>query len=440
MILEESMEKKVAVVGLGYVGLPLALTYVLGGFQVAGVDVDAQRIEAIRSASLGMREDFDGVPVNDVLRKCLAAGNLVVTSAFAELPGDIHTYIITVGIPIDDDWNLDMSMLRSACLSLGGLLKRGDLVICRSTVPVGTTRGLVMSALEEASGLKAGVDFDLAYSSERIAEGRAYDEFRTMPLVVGGINSNSLERAAEVLGAINTKPVFKASSIELVEAAKMFENAQRDVNIAVANQVARFANRFGIPAWELIDACNTHTRVKILAPGIGVGGHCIPYASPYLFGSLTDAGERDELLPTFVSAREANAAQPAYIAGRMAQALHGTSGRRVLFVGIAMKDYSDDVTVSPAVALARTLEEAGAVVHVLDAVADVPARFDRETDLSAAVRWAEAVVLPIRQSGVDYDMLRRLVLGVEGRLCVCDFRGIFRDDPAFTGQPWYMHL
>jgi len=119
------MEKKVAVVGLGYVGLPLALTYVLGGFQVAGVDVDAQRIEAIRSASLGMREDFDGIPVNDVLRKCLADGNLVVTSAFAELPGDIHTYIITVGIPIDDDWNLDMSMLSSACLSLGGLLKRG---------------------------------------------------------------------------------------------------------------------------------------------------------------------------------------------------------------------------------------------------------------------------------------------------------------------------
>jgi len=309
-------------------------------------------------------------------------------------------------------------------------------VICRSTVPVGTTRGLVMSALEEASGLKAGVDFDLAYSSERIAEGRAYDEFRTMPLVVGGINANSLERAAEVLGAINTRPVFKASSIELVEAAKMFENAQRDVNIAVANQVARFANRFDIPAWELIDACNTHTRVKILAPGIGVGGRLHPLPPLRIsFGSLTDAGERDELLPTFVSAREANAAQPAYIAGRMSQALHGTSGRRVLFVGIAMKDYSDDVTVSPAVALARTLEEAGAVVHVLDDVADVPAGFDRETDLSAAVRWAEAVVLPIRQSGVDYDMLRRLVLGVEGRLCVCDFRGIFRETQPSPVSP-----
>ncbi len=434
------MEKKLAVVGLGYVGLPLALTYVLGGFQVAGIDVDVHRVQAIRSASLGMREDFDGVPVNDVLRKCLADGNLVVTSMFSSLPRDIETYIITVGIPIDDDWSLDMSMLASACRSLGQLLKRGDLVICRSTVPVGTTRGLVMPALEEASGLKAGVDFDLAYSSERIAEGRAYEEFRTMPLVVGGINSHSLERAAEVLGAINTKPVFKASSIELVEAAKMFENAQRDVNIAVANQVARFANRFDIPAWELIDACNTHSRVKILAPGIGVGGHCIPYASPYLFGSLADVAEREELLPTFVSARQANAAQPAYIAGRMAQALHGTSGRRVLFVGIAMKDYSDDVTVSPAVVLARTLKDMGAVVHVLDDIADIPAGFDRETDLRAAVRWAQAAVLPIRQSGVDYEMLRELVLEAQGGLCVCDFRGIFRDDPGFAGQPWYMRL
>jgi UDP-N-acetyl-D-mannosaminuronic acid dehydrogenase len=297
-----------------------------------------------------------------------------------------------------------------------------------------------MSALEEVSGLKAGVDFDLAYSSERIAEGRAYEEFRTMPLVVGGINTRSLERAAEVLGAINTKPVFKASSIELVEAAKMFENAQRDVNIAVANQVARFANRFDIPAWELIDACNTHTRVKILAPGIGVGGPCLPYASPYLFGSLSDPAERDELLPTFVSAREANAAQPAYIAGRMAQALHGTSGRRGLFGGIAMKDNSDDVTVSPAAVLARTLKDMGSVVHVLDDIAEVPPGFDRETDLRGAAAWAEAIVLPIRQSGVNYDTLRELLLETPGRLCVCDFRGIFRDDPDFAGQPWYMRL
>jgi UDP-N-acetyl-D-mannosaminuronate dehydrogenase len=124
----------------------------------------------------------------------------------------------------------------------------------------------------------------------------------------------------------------------------------------------------------------------------------------------------------------------------MAQALHGTSGRRVLFVGIAMKDYSDDVTVSPAVVLARTLKDMGAVVHVLDDIADIPAGFDRETDLRAAVRWAQAAVLPIRQSGVDYEMLRELVLEAQGGLCVCDFRGIFRDDPGFAGQPWYMRL
>jgi UDP-N-acetyl-D-mannosaminuronic acid dehydrogenase len=438
--MEEKMEKKLAIVGLGYVGLPLALTYALDGFQVSGVDIDTRRIESINTSSLGMREDFDGVPVNDVLRTCLADGRLKVTSEFDELPKDVTTFVITVGIPIDKAWALDMSMLTSACTQLGKLLKKGDLVICRSTVPVGTTRGLVLSTLERESGLAAGVDFDLAYSSERIAEGHAYDEFRNMPLVVGGIDAKSLDRATRILGAVNREPVFKASSIELVEAAKMFENAQRDVNIAIADQLARFANRFDIPTWELVEACNTHSRVKILMPGIGVGGHCIPYASPYLFGSLSGQDECDDLLPTFVSARQANAAQPAYIAARMAGRMGGLEGKRVLFVGIAMKDYSDDVTVSPAVDLATALVKAGAEVHVLDTIAEAPGEFGRETDIEAGSSWADAIVLPIRQSHVDYEGLKTAVAAAAGRLVLFDFRGVFEHDGDVLQQPWYVRL
>jgi len=434
------MEKKLAVVGLGYVGLPLALTYALDGFSVSGVDIDPHRIEAIRTSSLGMREDFDGVPVNDVLRRCLANGSLGVTAKFGELPKDVAAFIITVGIPIDKSWALDMSMLQGACTELGRLLKTGDLVICRSTVPVGTTRGLVLSTLEYASGLVAGKDFDLAYSSERIAEGHAYDEFRNMPLVVGGIDAKSLDRATEVLGAVNREPVFKASSIELVEAAKMFENAQRDVNIAVADQLARFANRFDIPTWELVEACNTHSRVKILMPGIGVGGHCIPYASPYLFGSLSDQDECADLLPTFVSARQANAAQPGYIAGRMSSKMGGLAGKHVLFVGIAMKDYSDDVSVSPAVDLAMALGKAGAEVRVLDSIAETPEGFECEKDLDAGSSWADALVLPIRQANVDYGQVKSITLAAAGRLVLCDFRGVFEHDADVLKQPWYVRL
>ncbi len=434
------MERKLAIVGLGYVGLPLALTYALDGFQVSGVDTDPRRIELIKTSSLGMREDFDGVPVNDVLRTCLANGSLNVTSNFDELPKDVATFIITVGIPIDNAWGLDMSMLTSACAELGKLLKKGDLVICRSTVPVGTTRGLVLSTLERTSELVAGTDFDLAYSSERIAEGHAYDEFRNMPLVVGGINERSLDRATQVLGAVNREPVFKASSIELVEAAKMFENAQRDVNIAVADQLARFANHFDIPTWELVEACNTHSRVKILMPGIGVGGHCIPYASPYLFGSLSSQGECGDLLPTFVSARQANAAQPGYIAGRMSRRMGGLAGKHVLFVGIAMKDYSDDVSVSPAVDLATALATAGAEVHVLDSIAEVPREFGRETDIDAGSLWADVLVLPIRQGNVDYERVKKAVVAAAGRLILCDFRGVFEHDDDVLQQPWYVPL
>ncbi len=434
------MKKKLAIVGLGYVGLPLALTYALDGFEVSGVDIDQRRIAAIKASTLGMREDFDGVPVNEVLKRCLSNGSLKVMSRFEDLPRDVATFIITVGIPLDDSWSLDMSMLAGACEELGRLLKKEDLVICRSTVPVGTTRGLVKSALERNSGLTAGVDFDLAYSSERIAEGHAYDEFRTMPLVVGGITARSLDRAAEVLGAVNREPVFKASSIELVETAKMFENAQRDVNIAIADQMARFANRFDIPTWELVQACNTHTRVKILMPGIGVGGHCIPYASPYLFGSLSGKDECNELLPTFVSAREANAAQPAYIAGRISRRMDGLGGKHILFIGIAMKDYSDDVSVSPAVDLAQAILNAGAEVRVYDEVADTPALLRRESDLEQALRWANAVVLPILQSGVDYERVKQLILAANGRIVLCDFRGVYEQHQDILRQPWYVRL
>jgi nucleotide sugar dehydrogenase len=434
------MEKKLAIVGLGYVGLPLALTYALDGFQVSGVDIDPHRIESIKASSLGMREDFDGVPVNSVLRSCLANGSLQVTSVFGELPNDVSTYVITVGIPIDDTWALDMSMLTGACTELGKVLKRGDLVICRSTVPVGTTRGLVRTTLERQSGLTAGTDFDLAYSSERIAEGHAYDEFRNMPLVVGGINARSLDRATEVLGAVNREPVFKASSIELVEAAKMFENAQRDVNIAIADQLARFANHFDIPTWELVEACNTHTRVKILVPGVGVGGHCIPYASPYLFGSLKGQDECNRLLPTFVSARQANAAQPAYIAERISATLRGLAGKHVLFVGIAMKDLSDDVTVSPAVDLARELARKGAIVHVLDSVAEAPPEFTRAAEIDAGCAWADALVLPIRQGNVNYDHIKDTVRAAVGRITLFDFRGVFEHDADVVHQAWYIRL
>jgi UDP-N-acetyl-D-mannosaminuronic acid dehydrogenase len=434
------MEKKLAIVGLGYVGLPLALTYALDGFQVSGVDIDPRRIASIKASSLSMREDFDGVPVNDVLRRCLSDGSLNVTSRFDELPEDMATFIITVGIPIDHAWALDMSMLTGACTELGKLLKKGDLVICRSTVPVGTTRGLVLSTLERESGLVAGMDFDLAYSSERIAEGHAYDEFRNMPLVVGGINGRSLDRATQVLGAVNREPVFKASSMELVEAAKMFENAQRDVNIAIADQLTRFANRFGIPTWELVEACNTHSRVKILMPGIGVGGHCIPYASPYLFGSLSTQDECGDLLPTFVSARQANAAQPGYIAGRMASRMGGLAGKHVLFFGIAMKDYSDDITVSPAVDLAAALAKAGAEVRVFDGIAEAPRDFGRETDIDAGSLWADALVLPIRQTNVDYERIKKTVMAAAGRLTLFDFRGVFEHDGDVLAQPWYVRL
>ncbi|WP_242845206.1 nucleotide sugar dehydrogenase [Clostridium novyi] len=280
-IKENSINKKVCVFGQGFVGLPLALSFALRGCSTIGVDVDDILVANTNKGLTHHTEKFYDVTIQDILKIQLEEKRYKATTEAEEAVKECNNIIVTVGIPIKDGKYI-MDYLEAACVSIGKNLKKKDLVIIRSTVIPGTTEDFVLPILEKESGMKAGSDFYLAYASERIAEGNAFDEFANMPTLVAGINKDSLDRATEVLSIVCKAEVVPATCIKAVETSKVFENVQRDVNIAMSQEFARFTEALGIDIFEVIKLANTHKRVNLLTPGPGVGGYCIPNAYHYI--------------------------------------------------------------------------------------------------------------------------------------------------------------
>lgn len=393
---------RVAVVGLGFVGLPLALTYAMKGASVIGIDVLPSLVEEINRGHSHHLESYQGKTLPEILREQLAAGRFSATTSYAEAAKVVNHYIITVGLPVQNG-DPDLGPLKSCAHALGGVLKAGDMVMVRSTVVPGTTEEVVLPILEEVSGLKAGEDFYLTYCSERIAEGRAFEEFMTMPLALGGINRESTEKGKELLSVISEAEVTIAD-IRVVETAKVVENIQRDVNIAMVQEFARFAEAYQIDTFELIKVANTHKRVQLLTPGPGVGGYCLPNALYYLLPKAKELGVSLNLLQ---SARQINDNVPKVLVSMLERALRerekSLSGSRVAVLGLAMKDFSNDDRVSPVHDLIGLLLAAGAEVRSYDPA--VPSRYPHKLDsLEAAVRGADAVILAaIQQAFIDLD-------------------------------------
>ncbi|WP_028987814.1 nucleotide sugar dehydrogenase [Thermicanus aegyptius] len=366
----------VGVIGLGFVGLPLSLSYAMKGAKVIGVDVLPRLVEELNQGISYHQEYDEGKPLAEILREELAKGNFRATTDYREAANEVNHYIVTVGIPVRNG-DPDLSYLISAAESLSQVLKKGDLVVLRSTVVPGTTEEIFLPILEK-SGLKAGVDFDLAYSSERIAEGRAFEEFRTMPLAVGGVTEASALRAKEFLSFV-TEAEITLSSIKIVETAKVIENVQRDVNIAMVQEFARFAEGMGINTAELIRVANTHKRVNLLVPGPGVGGYCLPNAYYYLQPKAAEMGLRLGLLEM---ARQINDAVPGVLVTMMEEGLKkrgkGIREAKIAVLGLAMKDYSNDDRISPCHQVVSLLISKGAIVKAYDPA--VPSRYPFKVD------------------------------------------------------------
>ncbi|MED2010103.1 nucleotide sugar dehydrogenase [Brevibacillus borstelensis] len=401
---------RVAVVGLGFVGLPLALTYALKGAHVVGVDVVPHVVDEINKGHSHHLESYQGKTLAEILREQIAAGRFRATTSYEEAAAEVTNYIVTVGLPVFNG-DPDLGPLKNCAETLGKVLKKGDSVMIRSTVVPGTTEEVIKPILEEASGLQAGTDFYLTYCSERIAEGRAFEEFIHMPLVLGGINPESAEKGKQLLSVISETEIT-ISDIRVIETAKVIENIQRDVNIAMVQEFARFAESFGIDTFELIRIANTHKRVNLLTPGPGVGGFCLPNALYYLQPKARELGVP---LPLLQLARTTNDSVPGVLVDMLDKALQNAgktlAGSRVTVFGLAMKDFSNDDRVSPVHDLITALKAKGVDVRSYDPA--VPNRYDHKKEtVEEAVRGADAIMLTAIQkefAELDWDKVISLM-------------------------------
>jgi nucleotide sugar dehydrogenase len=304
---EKAAETTVAIIGLGYVGTCIAVTLACRGMQVVAVDIDATLTEELNQG----RSRFQEPALAEMVRAGLSAGRLrATTDPDAVAAADV--VLITVGTPVRDDGSLADGQLRLACEALAGHLRRGQLVVVKSTVPPGTTRGLVAPLLE-ASGLKAGADFHLAFTPERLAEGAALRELSTLPIVVGGLGAADAAAAdAFWRRALGVETII-LGTVEAAEIVKLADNWWIDVNIAMANELAKYCALYRVDSLEVIAAANTLPKgggmVNILLPSVGVGGSCLT-KDPLMVRE--SAAQRGLEIVTAGAAREVTAGMPEY--------------------------------------------------------------------------------------------------------------------------------
>ena len=350
---------KVAIIGLGYVGLPLAVA-LARQHEVVGFDVSGPRVESLRQ-----RVDS----TNEVTPEELAAVDFTITDDPAALRGS-EIFIVTVPTPIDAANRPDFDAMLKACAIVGPTLSKGSIVVFESTVYPGVTEEICAPALEQASGLKAGSDFKLGYSPERINPGDREHSIERITKVVAGQDEETLDKLAELYGSVVEAGVHRAPSIKVAEAAKAIENTQRDLNIALMNEVAKICHLLGIRTRDVLDAAGTKWNFLKFHPGL-VGGHCIGVDPYYLTAKAEQLGYQPEVI---LSGRRVNDGMGAYLAQRVVKLIAAT-GRpirkaRVGILGFTFKENVPDIRNSKVVDTYRELREFGIEPMVHDPLAD----------------------------------------------------------------------
>ncbi|HCS39505.1 MAG TPA: UDP-N-acetyl-D-mannosamine dehydrogenase [Anaerolineaceae bacterium] len=342
--------KHICVVGLGYIGLPTAATFASSGIRVTGVD---NNLEVIKSLLNGKVHIFEP-GLQEIVTKVLKSGMM----QFSEKPVEADAFIISVPTPFYGEKKADLRFVRSAAEAILPVLNKGNLVILESTSPPLTTRDVVLPILEK-SGLKAGKDFKLAYSPERVLPGQILRELVENARVIGGIDEISA-KAGKDLYSVFVKGEIILTDATTSEMVKIMENTYRDVNIAIANEFSRLADRFGVDVWEAIEIANRHPRVKILQPGPGVGGHCISVDPWFLVEAAPD------LTKLIHTARVVNDTQPELVVKSIERILNGVKSKKITLLGLAYKPDVDDLRESPAVEIAIHLTKIGADVYAFE--------------------------------------------------------------------------
>jgi UDP-N-acetyl-D-glucosamine dehydrogenase len=404
---------KIGIVGIGYVGLPLAVAFAEQGVDVVCVDSDPVKLEAL-AAGRSYIEDIPAATLEPLRERLHPSADHAALTA-------CEAVIVCVPTPLTNSREPDLSYLLGAAEAIAAVLVPGQLVVLESTTYPGTTRERLVPILE-STGMSAGTDFHVAFSPERIDPGRTDFTVRTTPKIVGGVDAASSERAAELYRRICDEVVV-VSTPEAAELAKLLENIFRSVNIALVNELSQLCDRLGIDVWEVIDAAATKPfGFMRFEPGPGMGGHCLPVDPFYLAFKAREA----DFYPEFVElAGKVNQTQPVFCVERIERALNDVGkpvrGSKILLLGASYKGGIGDIRESPALKIARLLRERGGEVSYHDPhVADLPDLELSSVEFGPAVAAADLVAIVTAHPEVDYPAL------VEAAALVIDFRGVTR--------------
>ncbi len=402
----ESKTATIGIIGLGYVGLPLARAVHEAGFPVLGYDLDQTKIDALNAGETYMKH------LGDELVKVLSASDRFDATSDSSRLADADVIILCVPTPLGAHREPDLSFVLDSTRLVANTLREGQLVILESTTYPGTTRGEMLPILEE-TGLVSGVDFFLAYSPEREDPGRLDTSTATIPKLVGGIDQISGDLAFALYES-SIASVHRVDSAEIAEAAKLLENIYRAVNIALVNELKMLLGDMGIDVWKVIEAASTKPfGFQPFYPGPGLGGHCIPIDPFYLTWKAKEIGRATKFIEL---AGEINAQMPVYVLSRLIDALNqrgqALMGSKVLVLGVAYKPNIDDLRESPAAEIIELLWAGGAEVSYHDPhVPEFPRMRNYEIDLASipltkeTIAAHDCVLIVTDHDNVDYDLV-----------------------------------
>lgn len=404
----KSKDIVVGVVGLGYVGLPLAVEKAKAGYQTIGFDIQPHKVELVNQGI-----NYIGDVVDAELSELVARGVLSATGDFSFIK-DVDFVAIAVPTPLDEYQQPDISYVRDSATEVAKYIKRGSMVVLESTTYPGTTEELLLPILEQGSGLKCGEDFYLAFSPERVDPGNLIYQTKNTPKVVGGVGGDATEVIAAMYRNVLEGEVFEASSPRVAEMEKILENTYRNVNIGLINELAILCNKMDINIWEVIEAAKTKPfGFTPFYPGPGLGGHCIPLDPYYLSWKAREYGFHTSMIEASMMV---NDRMPEYTVERAGKILNrfrkSLNGSNILILGVAYKQDIDDYRESPAIKVIEEFHKTGAQIQYYDPYIS---EFNEKghimvglKELSAEkIRSADLVVITTAHTNVDYDFVQQ---------------------------------
>lgn len=414
--LENKIKNKkatIAVIGLGYVGLPLAVEFARQGFRVLGVEIDSDKVASIKKGNSYILD----VDTED-LKNVVASSRLIPTGDYSQIK-KADAIVICVPTPLRKTGEPDLSFVLSASSEIKNYLSKGKIIILESTTYPGTTEEIILPLLQ-SKNFKVGKDFYLAFSPERVDPGNRQFKTRDIPKVIGGVTKKCSEMAGLLYSQI-VKRIILVSSPRVAEMVKLLENSFRSVNIALANETALICNKLGIDVWEVISAASTKPFGFIpFYPGPGIGGHCIPTDPMYLVWKARLSGYEPRLIKT---AQEINSYMPHYVIDKLISVLNlrkkTVKGAKVLVVGITYKPDVNDLRESPALEIMEELLNKGAKLNYYDPY--IPElklgtrRFKSLKLNSAKIKDFDCVLIVTNHSGIDYSVFKNCKLIIDTR-------------------------